>query len=108
MEYIWENYWLLVKNGSIIDLIDVAIVAFLVYHLIRFVHNTNAERLIKGVIILLAVQFFASTVHLNTISFVLEKLFAIGIVACRSCFSRTAPPFGADRYGACHPAACAP
>lgn len=80
MEY-WENYWLLVKNGSIIDLIDVAIVAFLVYHLIRFVHNTNAERLIKGVIILLAVQFFASTVHLNTISFVLEKLFAIGIIA---------------------------
>lgn len=72
---------MLVKNGSVIDLIDVAIVAFLVYNLIRFVHNTNAERLIKGVIILLAVQFFASTVHLNTISFVLEKLFAIGIIA---------------------------
>ncbi len=80
MEF-WENYWLLVKNGSITDIIDIAIVAFLVYHLIRFVKNTSAERLLKGVVILLAAQLIASRAYLNTISFVLEKTFYYGVIA---------------------------
>lgn len=80
MEF-WENYWLLVKNGSITDVIDIAIVAFLVYHLIRFVKNTSAERLLKGVVILLAAQLIASRAYLNTISFVLEKTFYYGVIA---------------------------
>ena len=80
MEF-WENYWLLVKNGSITDIIDIAIVAFLVYHLIRFVRNTSAERLLKGVVILLAAQLIASRAYLNTISFVLEKTFYYGVIA---------------------------
>ena len=80
MEF-WENYWLLVKNGSITDIIDIVIVAFLVYHLIRFVRNTSAERLLKGVVILLAAQFIASRAYLNTISFVLEKTFYYGVIA---------------------------
>ena len=80
MEF-WENYWLLVKNGSITDIIDIVIVAFLVYHLIRFVRNTSAERLLKGVVILLAAQLIASRAYLNTISFVLEKTFYYGVIA---------------------------
>lgn len=80
MEF-WENYWLLVKNGSITDIIDILIVAFLVYHLIRFVRNTSAERLLKGVVILLAAQLIASKAYLNTISFVLEKTFYYGVIA---------------------------
>ena len=80
MEF-WENYWLLVKNGSITDVIDIVIVAFLVYHLIRFVRNTSAERLLKGVVILLAAQLIASRAYLNTISFVLEKTFYYGVIA---------------------------
>ncbi len=80
MEF-WENYWLLVKNGSVTDIIDIAIVAFLVYHLIRFVKNTSAERLLKGVVILLAAQLIASRAYLNTISFVLERTFYYGVIA---------------------------
>lgn len=80
MEF-WEKYWLYVKNGSITDLIDIIIVAFLVYHLIRFVRNTSAERLIKGVVILLAAQLFASRVQLNTISFVLKNTLYYGGIA---------------------------
>lgn len=80
MEF-WGKYWLYVKNGSIVDLIDIAIVAFLVYYLIRFVRNTSAERPIKGIVVLLAAQLFASRVELNTISFFLGKTFTIGITA---------------------------
>lgn len=80
MEF-WEKYWLYVKNASVVDLIDIAIVAFLVYYLIRFVRNTNAERPIKGIVVLLAMQLFASRVELNTISFLLDKTFTIGLTA---------------------------
>lgn len=80
MEF-WEKYWLCVKNGSVTDLIDILIVAFLIYHLLRFARNTSAERLIKGVVILMAVQIFASWRHLNTISYVLGKAFNIGLYA---------------------------
>ncbi len=74
----WEKYWLYIKNGSITDLIDILIVAFLIYHLLRFVRGTSAERLLKGVVILMAAQIFASAVHLNTISYVLEVTFSVG------------------------------
>ena len=74
----WEKYWLYIKNGSITDLIDILIVAFLIYHLLRFVRGTSAERLLKGVVILMAAQIFASAVHLNTISYVLEMTFSVG------------------------------
>lgn len=71
----WEKYWLYIKNGSITDLVDILIIALLVYYLLRFIRNTSAERLIKGIVILMAVQVFASWQHLNTISYVLQKIF---------------------------------
>lgn len=71
----WEKYWLYIKNGSITDLVDILIIALLVYYLLRFIRNTSAERLIKGIVILMAVQVFASWRHLNTISYVLQKIF---------------------------------
>ncbi len=58
----WEKYWLYIKNGSVTDLIDILIVAFLIYHLLRFVRGTSAERLLKGVVILMAAQIFASCI----------------------------------------------
>ena len=71
----WEKYWLYIKNGSITDLVDILIIALLVYYLLRFIRNTSAERLIKGIVILMAVQVIASWQHLNTISYVLQKIF---------------------------------
>ena len=70
-----EKYWLYTKDGSITDLVDILIIALLVYYLLRFIRNTSAERLIKGIVILMAVQVFASWQHLNTISYVLQKIF---------------------------------
>ncbi len=70
----WEKYWLYVKNGSITDLIDIIIIAFIIYHLLRFLRNTSAERLVKGILILMVAQIVASTAHLNTISYVMGKI----------------------------------
>lgn len=80
MEF-WEKYWLYVKNGSITDLIDILIIAFLVYYLLRFVRNTSAERLVKGIVILMAVQIFASWRHLNTINYLMKNLFEMSGIA---------------------------
>lgn len=77
----WEKYWLYIKNGSITDVIDIAIVAFLIYYLLRFVRNTSAERLIKGISILLVVWLFASWMHLNTIGFLLKQIFNMSGIA---------------------------
>ncbi len=70
----WEKYWLYVKNGSITDLIDIIIIAFIIYHLLRFLRNTSAERLVKGILILMVAQIVASTAHLNTISYVMGRI----------------------------------
>ena len=77
----WEKYWLYIKNGSITDVIDIVIVAFLIYYLLRFVRNTSAERLIKGISILLVVWLFASWMHLNTIGFLLKQIFNMSGIA---------------------------
>lgn len=80
MEFI-EKIILYTKTGSINDVIDILIMAILVYHLLLFVKDTSAERLIKGVLILVAVQWAADYFELNTIYFLLDNVLSFGAIA---------------------------
>ncbi len=62
------------------DFFDVVIVAYLLYKLIKFVRETRAGQLVKGILILL-IAYLVASLGLRTVQFVLNEVFKIGILA---------------------------
>ena len=63
------------------DILDVALMAFLLYKLLTLVKTTSGTNLLKGVLIFLAVLFLSSILHLNGISFILSRMLEWGVLA---------------------------
>ena len=60
------------------DILDVALMAFLLYKLLTLLKTTSGTNLLKGVLIFLAVLFLSSILHLNGISFILSRMLEWG------------------------------
>ena len=63
------------------DFIDVAIIAFIIYQILRFIRETRAEQLVKGLLILIIVMIVAGLLHLYTLNWVLRNFMQFGIIA---------------------------
>ncbi len=63
------------------DIVDIIIISCLIYYLILFLRETKAIQLLKGILILFVITFFAQLFRLNTLNWILERVFAIGIIA---------------------------
>ena len=63
------------------DIIDILIVAVVVYAIIKGFRKTRAAQLIKGIGIFLVVTYLADWLQLNMISFFLGNLIQIGFIA---------------------------
>ncbi|MDR0903716.1 MAG: diadenylate cyclase CdaA [Ruminococcus sp.] len=66
---------------TIIDIIDIGVLAFLIYWGIKFVRETRAGGLIRGIVILAAAYFVASVFDMKAITFIMNNLFNAGIFA---------------------------
>ena len=64
-----------------LDVIDIALVAVILYFAIKFVRETRAAQLVKGIILFLIFYIVAIVFDLTTISFILEYVFQYGLVA---------------------------
>ena len=72
------NYLMLVR---LTDILDVAIIAFLVYKLLDLVKSTRAENILKGVVMFLLALWLAEIFHLNGIAYILGNMVQVGILA---------------------------
>ncbi|MEG0824999.1 MAG: diadenylate cyclase CdaA [Oscillospiraceae bacterium] len=63
------------------DLIDIAIVAYLVYRLMLLVRRTSAAQVGKAILLILATLWLADFLQLNVISFILSKTVELGFLA---------------------------
>jgi diadenylate cyclase len=68
-------------NFRFVDFLDMAIVAFVMYKGLNFVHKTRAEQLLKGLILMLVVMFFADFLKMYSISWILSGLLGYGVIA---------------------------
>lgn len=66
---------------SWIDIIDIIIVAFVIYKAISLVKETRAQTLLKGILILLVIMQLSSWMQLNTINYILRNIMQVGIIA---------------------------
>lgn len=72
------NLSLLVKPSNIIDIL---IVAFIVYKIIGWITDTQAEQVAKGVVILLLSTQLSEWFELYTVNFLLRSLMTVGFIA---------------------------
>ncbi|MBE6788237.1 MAG: TIGR00159 family protein [Ruminococcaceae bacterium] len=64
-----------------LDIIDIALVALLLYYAIKFVRETRAAQLVKGIILFFVIYIFSIILDLTTISFILQYIFQYGLIA---------------------------
>ena len=63
------------------DVLDILIVAAVIYLLIRFIRRTKAHRVANGILLLVLATWLAGALNLTVTSFLLRQVFSIGILA---------------------------
>lgn len=69
-------------SGMVItDVIDILIVAVIIYKLLGFIRETRAEQLIKGLLVLVAATFLSDLLNFYAINWILRGTMTLGMVA---------------------------
>jgi diadenylate cyclase len=63
------------------DLIDILLIAFIVYQLLKLIKETRAMQLVKGILILFLALQISSWFHLNTLNYLLRSAMQVGMFA---------------------------
>ena len=63
------------------DILEVFIIAFLVYHILVWARNTRLWSLLKGVIVILVFILVCALLNMSTILWIVERVFSIAIIA---------------------------
>lgn len=78
MQKYFENVFL---GIGISDIIDILIVAFVIYKLLGIIKQTRAEQLLKGVLLLVVATFVSDILNLHTINWILKGAVSLGAIA---------------------------
>lgn len=70
-----------IANIRIFDILDIIIVAFIVYKAVDFLRESRAGQLIKGIVILLVVSALANLFELVSLKWLLAKVFDYALIA---------------------------
>ena len=62
------------------DTLDILLIAFLIYWLIRFVRRTNTAKVLKGIVLLIAMLWLSKELHLSVVSYLLGETFNLGFL----------------------------
>ena len=80
MAYI-QNFLQQLGQIKLTDYLDIFLVAYLVYQIIKLIRTTVAARIGKVVIAVLFLAWLTESLHLYTLNFILSQVVAIGMIA---------------------------
>lgn len=85
MTNVIANVWAEILNSfklfTPINLLDIAIIAFLIYQMIKLVRETRAAQLIKGIGMLLLLYFLSIGLELTAMEFLMQNVLQVGLFA---------------------------
>jgi len=94
--------WNSILTIRVWDVLDMAIIAFLIYRLVSFVRRTGSASVVKGIVFLVAIMGLSSLLQLSVVSYLLREAFQIGILALVVLFQpelrRILEHFGSSRF----------
>ncbi len=73
--------WLSFPKINPTDIIEIIILAFIIYHLVKWVKNTRAWSLVKGLVVIMIFWLFAVIFELNVILWIISNTISVGIIA---------------------------
>jgi diadenylate cyclase len=75
------NEYLIFPKINITDIMENCILAFLIYHVIKWVKTTRAWSLVKGLTVIMVFWLFAYVFRLNVILWIIKNTINVGIIA---------------------------
>ena len=79
--YVINAIWGVFTSIGLNDIVDIAILSFLIFHGIKLIRETRAQQLTKGILILIGCYLLAVFFNLQTIRFLLRICFQWGFLA---------------------------
>ena len=73
--------WVSLPKIAVADIVEILLIAFLMYHLINWIQRTRAWYLVKGLIILVLVWFVATIFEFSAILWIFRNAVSVGIIA---------------------------
>ncbi|MEO0128618.1 MAG: diadenylate cyclase CdaA [candidate division WOR-3 bacterium] len=68
-------------NLSTLDIIDILIVAILIYQFLRFIKGTKANPILFGILTIFAISFVARWFNLRALAWIMNSILAVWVVA---------------------------
>ena len=78
---IFNNLIRVLMSIQITDVIDMVLLAVLIFVVIKFMKETRAEQLLKGIAILVVLFLVVQVCQLKVMSFLFQNFFQMGILA---------------------------
>ena len=68
------------QTFKLVDLLDILVIAFLIYQLLGIVNRTRAGQLAKGALLVLVVYLVANILNMRTVTWLLNSLLQVGLL----------------------------
>lgn len=76
-----DNLMGLLMSIKITDILDIVIVAFLLYKLLAFIKETRAQQLFRGILLIIGAFLLSELLNLSLLNWLLTSLITVGILA---------------------------
>ena len=78
---IWDALVNVFSSMTFVDVLDIVLLAFILYFVIKLIQETRAEQLIKGIALFAVALFFLNQFELKVMSVISDTLFNVSIIA---------------------------
>ena len=73
---LWQN----LTSITVSDVIDIAVVSFLIYQVVKLVRETSSARIIRGVIVLIGAMWISNILQLTMVNYLFQTVLTWGIL----------------------------
>ena len=77
----FQEAWFALKDIGFSDILDIVIVAFLIYKLVSMIQSTSTARVAKGIILLLFLSWLTDVAQMEVLNFLLSAVWELGVIA---------------------------
>ena len=77
----FKDFTAMLPTIKIMDVIDILVVAFIIYGIITMIQTTGAARIAKSVVIILALTVLTKLLNMYLMNYLLDKILEIGLIA---------------------------
>lgn len=76
------NIWKTIKSITVpFDILDILLIALIVYYIIKVVRDTRAMQFVKGILLMLLVWLITKVLPFRAMGFIMDQVFTIGATA---------------------------